>query len=44
MYKKVDVPRADVEEEEEEDEEEEEAAADEEDKAAEATEGAPAAG
>ncbi|XP_030271187.1 calmegin isoform X2 [Sparus aurata] len=44
VYKKVDVPQADVEEEEEEDEEEEEeAAADKEDKAAEATEGAAAA-
>ncbi|GAA6228581.1 calnexin-like [Lates japonicus] len=42
VYKKVDVPRADVEEEEEE-EEEEEAAAEEEDKAAETTEGAAAA-
>uniref|UniRef100_A0A671YUX4 Calmegin n=1 Tax=Sparus aurata TaxID=8175 RepID=A0A671YUX4_SPAAU len=45
VYKKVDVPQADVEEEEEEDEEEEEeAAADKEDKAAEATEGAAADG
>ncbi|XP_069573887.1 calmegin isoform X2 [Brachyistius frenatus] len=45
VYKKVDLPRADVEEEEEaeEDEEEEEVAADEEGKAAEAAEGAPAA-
>ncbi|XP_045903822.1 calmegin [Micropterus dolomieu] len=41
VYKKVDLPRADVEEEEG-DEEEEKAAADEEDKAAEATEGTPA--
>nr|XP_020451753.1 calnexin-like [Monopterus albus] len=47
MYKKVDVPQADIEEEEEEEEEDEEetaAAADEEDKATEATEGAPVAG
>ncbi|XP_062243246.1 calmegin [Platichthys flesus] len=43
VYKKVDVPQADVEEEEDEEEEEEEAVADEEDKATEAAEGAAAA-
>ncbi|XP_029007194.1 calmegin isoform X1 [Betta splendens] len=42
VYKKVDVPQAEVEEEEEEEEEDEAAAADEDDKAAEATEGVPA--
>ncbi|XP_041838419.1 calmegin [Melanotaenia boesemani] len=43
VYKKVDLPKADIEEEEEEEEDEEGAAADEEEKAAEATEEAPAA-